>query len=477
MKLSSSLVATLFGTVIITLVQPYQKVVSQPATQLATTARQITVLIEGQNLGSGIIIKREGNTYTVLTARHVVAIPNEYTITTPDGHRTQVNYASVKTFPGVDLATLEFTSAANYTVAILGNSRTAPSGTAVYVAGFPAPTAAITQSIFNFTEGKITANAERPLADGYALVYSNNTLPGMSGGPLLNGSGEVIGIHGRGDTESAGTKATANPNIVVKTGFNLAIPINTYLSLSSNTGVTGFVAPESPQIPNQLSADDFYLQAGVKLNKRDYRSAIADYDQAIRLRPNYANAFTARGSARYALRDFQGALTDYNQAIRLDSNNAQAYANRGGMRNEVQKDFRGAILDLDRAIRLDPNNAVAYNNRAIVRYWLRDYRGSIADADQVIRLDPVTPAAAYATRGASLWGLGDLKGALVEYDRSIRLEPNNYRAYSGRGSIRYYLRDRKGAVTDWQKSASLARAQGDTAMYNDAMSNLRLYGR
>jgi S1-C subfamily serine protease len=248
MKLSSSLVATLFGTVTLTLVQPHPKVMPQSATQVATTARQITVLIEGQNLGSGVIIKHEGNTYTVLTAQHVVATPDEYTIITPNGQRTPLNYTTVKPLPGIDLATLEFTSAANYTVARLGNSRTAPSGTAVYVAGFPAPTAAITQSIFNFTEGKMTANADRPLADGYALVYSNNTLPGMSGGPVLNGSGEVIGIHGRGDTESVGNKTTANPGIVVKTGFNLAIPINTYLSLASKTGVRDLPKDRIPVI-------------------------------------------------------------------------------------------------------------------------------------------------------------------------------------------------------------------------------------
>ena len=68
-------------------------------------------------------------------------------------------------------------------------------------AGFPLATTAITASIYNFTEGKVTANANRPLAGGYSLVYSNNTLPGMSGGPVFNDAGETIAIHGKGDVQ------------------------------------------------------------------------------------------------------------------------------------------------------------------------------------------------------------------------------------------------------------------------------------
>ncbi|WP_258001396.1 serine protease [Fischerella thermalis] len=59
-------------------------------------------------------------------------------------------------------------------------------GTTAYVAGFPAPTFAINQPIYIFSDGKITANASKPLRDGYALVYSNNTSEGMSGGAVLN---------------------------------------------------------------------------------------------------------------------------------------------------------------------------------------------------------------------------------------------------------------------------------------------------
>jgi tetratricopeptide (TPR) repeat protein len=509
MKVPHDFATVLFGTAIVAALVQTQPVFAQSAAQVSATAQQVTVLIDGQNPGSGVIIRRDGTTYTVLTARHVVATKDEYEIVTPDGKRYKLNYATLKPLPGVDLATLEFTSSASYPVAKLGNSRSAPSGTTVYVAGFTAPTPAINQSIFNFTEGKLTANAERPLADGYALVYSNNTLPGMSGGPVLNGAGEVIGIHGRGDSDTTSAKVTANPNVALKTGFNLAIPINTFLSLAARTGVGGFTAPAAAPVSNQPTADDLYLQAANKLRNFDDRGAIADFDQVIRLNTNNAQAyrdralarrnlndnagacadldrslqlnsqdglaFSRRSNCRFELGNQSGALQDIEQAVRLSPNDARVYTNRGNLRNNLQN-YRGAIADYDQAIRLDPNLASAYNNRGNVRNNLQDYRGAIADLDQALRLNP-NYASAYNNRGNARSGLNDYRGAIADYNLAIRIDPNFALAYNNRGIARENSGDQPGAIADYQKAAQLAKAQGNRQVYDLAISNLRRLGR
>ena len=65
--------------------------------QVDTIAEKITVLIDIPDPGSGVIIKKEGNTYTVLTANHVVENRNfKYTIVTPDKQRYPLNYQTVK---------------------------------------------------------------------------------------------------------------------------------------------------------------------------------------------------------------------------------------------------------------------------------------------------------------------------------------------------------------------------------------------
>ena len=260
-------------------------------------------------------------------------------------------------------------------------------GKAAYVAGFPKTSAALNRSIYNFTDGRITANASRPLDDGYALVYSNNTLPGMSGGPVLNENGEVVGIHGRADTRAAESSSINQDIQIAKTGFNLGIPINTSLRLLASSQVDLGVNVPSAPVATGPKADDFYIQGGDKSQKGDYQGAIAAYSQALVLNPNYAEAYNNRGNARSDLGDKKRAIADYDQALRINPNYAGAYNNRGTARSDLG-DKKGAIADYDQALRIAPNLAQAYNNRGTARSSLGDKKGAIADYDQALRINP-----------------------------------------------------------------------------------------
>lgn len=274
--------------------------------EVGQIAQAITVRIEGQNPGSGVLIGHQDNTYTVLTAAHVVATADEYDIVTPDEQRYSLDYRRVKPLPQVDLALVEFTSDQTYTVAEMGDARAIRRGDEVYVSGFPMPSAAITEPILNFSPGAITAHSTRPLADGYALVYTNRTLPGMSGGAVLDEQGDLIGIHGRADTEQ---QVQETATIYLKTGFNLGIPIYTFQQISSQTAPVA-VTPAEP------TAEDLYLSGGHKSQQGDYQGAIADIDQAIQLEPDFGEAYYRRYYARQQLGDPQ-AIEDLQRSIQL----------------------------------------------------------------------------------------------------------------------------------------------------------------
>jgi tetratricopeptide (TPR) repeat protein len=65
-----------------------------------------------------------------------------------------------------------------------------------------------------------------------------------------------------------------------------------------------------------MSAAERFLSAGVdKYNAGDKQGALADYNQAIQLNPNYALAHVNRGVARSALGDRQGAIVDFEPII------------------------------------------------------------------------------------------------------------------------------------------------------------------
>ncbi|MEL4896193.1 GUN4 domain-containing protein [Crocosphaera sp. Alani8] len=219
------------------------------AKEISRTAKKITVLIEGPGSnGTGLIINKSGQTYSLFTAAHVVGNINpgeEAYVVTPDQKRHLINTRTIEIIPGVDLAVVEFNSDRIYPTAKLANGSQLTEGSTVYVSGFPLPTTAINASIYTFVPGKITATGG--LRDGYGLVYTNNTLPGMSGGPVLNQQGEVVGIHGRADTTS--TQTTGYDNIYIKTGLNLGVPLTPNLIAKVKAAPTPPLSPPpSPTI-------------------------------------------------------------------------------------------------------------------------------------------------------------------------------------------------------------------------------------
>ncbi len=414
-------IPTIIGGIITTIiVQTKISYAQLPKDKIGEIAEKITVLIQGPGSpGSGIIINKNGNTYTVLTAGHVVNFINEgeeADVTTFDNEIYSINTKNIKTFQDnlgktIDLATMEFTSDKNYTLANLGDSSLLKRGTSVYVAGFPIATSAITSSLLTFTSGDLTAVASKPLADGYGLVYSNNTLPGMSGGPVLNDQGELIGVHGKADAEN--TKATDDPTIRVKTGFNLAIPLNVYLDLSQPS-VSTSAAPY-----HFSTADDYFLRGSEKYNNGDYLGAITDYNMALMINPDYAYAYNNRGTIFDTLGEQEQALADYNNALRLNPNDERAYYNRGTIYLEIGN-YDQALADYNNALRLNPEHISAYNNRGLAYYDLGYYDQAIKDYDFALALNPNDPDV-YNNRGLAYYDLGNYEQASRDLQQSANL--------------------------------------------------------
>jgi lipoprotein NlpI len=106
---------------------------------------------------------------------------------------------------------------------------------------------------------------------------------------------------------------------------------------------------------------------------------MADFNESIRLDPNYAMAYFFRGELYKIEGDFQHALTDLSQSMRLDPNNAMADFTRGCV-SYLMGDNAGALSDFTASIRLDPSDAAAYFNRGIAYYVIGGH-GADAEAD------------------------------------------------------------------------------------------------
>jgi len=152
------------------------------------------------------------------------------------------------------------------------------------------------------------------------------------------------------------------------------------------------VAGAAPPVQKEELSAEQWFERGFAAS--DLGEKIRCYTEAIRLKPDFADAYNNRGNARGDLDDLDGALTDDTEAIRLKPDFALAYYNRGNARR-AKGDLDGALTDFTEAIRLDPDYANAYYNRAallrskgqpemaIVDYQkYLDLGGGVRDGDQ-----------------------------------------------------------------------------------------------
>lgn len=246
MNRAYQLPAILAGTAITTALVIMQPPAAQALTgeEINDIAREVTVLIvSDQGNGSGFIISRNENTYYVLTAHHVVAAQDNYRIVTADKEIHSLDPSKVKPLAGVDLAVVEFNSDKNYQIAKLANSDQVKEGKPVFVSGWPAP-GGTQQLVRQFTDGRVSGFLDQSY-NGYQMIYTNVTRRGMSGGPVVDAGGRVIGVHGLGDAEDPrllnnqglDPESAARIARLIKPGFNYAIPINTFLGLAPQQGL------------------------------------------------------------------------------------------------------------------------------------------------------------------------------------------------------------------------------------------------
>ena len=191
-------------------------------------AKETTVLVDGQSPGSGVLLEKQGNTYYVLTAKHVVETEDEYAVVTPDETVHPLDYEQIHMLPELDIAVAQFNSAASYETATLGNSNSLTEGDTVFIAGWPIEGQAIPH-IYQFTTGQISGLPRRPLPGGYGLIYTNTTRQGMSGGPVFDREGKVVGIHGQAEGREVYLPNYQYEPTELLTGFNLGIPVNHFL--------------------------------------------------------------------------------------------------------------------------------------------------------------------------------------------------------------------------------------------------------
>ena len=169
------------------------------------------------------------------------------------------------------------------------------------------------------------------------------------------------------------------------------------------------------------------------LNHQNYEKAIAEFSQAIQLKPDSAEVYEKRGIAYSEKGEYENAIKDFSRAMQIAPESGFAYFLRGKALGMLGN-FDRAIADLSKAVQLGLKHKDVYFYRGLAYYNSGEYDQATTDFTQAIQLDR-TYARAYTFRGLIYKAKNEYDEAIADFDQAMRFDPNNCKIYIRRAEV------------------------------------------
>ena len=181
--------------------------------------------------------------------------------------------------------------------------------------------------------------------------------------------------------------------------------------------------------------------------------AIAHYQRAVEIKPNYAEAHLNLGALLAGRGELDAATDHYHKALEFKPDFADAHTNLGNVlarRGQVDE----AVAEYRRALDIDPDFVLAHNNfgSLLARRGHRDE--AITHFRRAVEIEPENADAHY-NLGNALACRGEFDEALAEYEKALEIQPKKAAALNDLAWIRATHFDSK--FRDGPQAVSLAR--------------------
>ncbi len=265
--------------------------------------------------------------------------------------------------------------------------------------------------------------------------------PGSSGSPVVNMSGQVIGI--------ATLQAEQGQSL------NFAVPSERILQLKvSDLQTVSSLTAETTK-NKRASAERFYSLGVAQLSRDDYARAVTYFEkaaeldpnypeawyqigfcygllgrhtealrasrQAAKLRPDWAESYVNIGASSYALNQYKDAAEAYRQAIRLDADNPDTLYSLGLSLNKLNRTDE-EILSYKRAIALKPDHANALEHLGLAYFKQKRYGESAQAFEQLKTYRP--DGKTYNYLGESYLEEGKLEESVSALSNAVGYDPD-----------------------------------------------------
>ena len=187
--------------------------------------------------------------------------------------------------------------------------------------------------------------------------------------------------------------------------------------------------------PNFADAHLSRGQALLELGR--FEEARAACAKAAKLRPRDALALFWLGTALHRLERLPDALDAFERALTINPDYPEALVDKGAILRKMGRSA-DALEALDRALALSPGSALAHCNRANALNDLKRFDHALAAAQRALVLDAKL-VEAWIDYGNALRGLRRFTEALSAYQHALELQPNTLAALGNRGTTLFHL--------------------------------------
>lgn len=202
----------------------------------------------------------------------------------------------------------------------------------------------------------------------------------------------------------------------------------------------------------------YFVLGRIKEESKEYTSAIAFYNNAIRNGYNNYEAYLHRALCRGYDADYLSANIDLDTCLMIKED-YYTYFLKGVNYNHL-RDYNKALYCLSMSIVLCDTFAEAYNYRGIVYSNVEKYEIALLDFRTCLSLNKKTPYI-HDNMGIALEGTGKVAEAMEEYLLSIKYEPNYFDAYYNLGRIHTSYHQNKKALKYLRKALKLETEVSD----------------
>jgi tetratricopeptide (TPR) repeat protein len=209
------------------------------------------------------------------------------------------------------------------------------------------------------------------------------------------------------------------------------------------------------------------------LNRKDYERSLEYYNEALKIKPDYVDAWNNKGNALDRLGKYEDAIVSYDKAIELAPNDAFAWANKGSAFYHLGM-YEEAIKHYDKAIELAPNDAVNdWNNKGIVLANLGRDEEAIACYDRAIELKPNDEVHTWYSKGEALANLDRHEEAIQCYDKALEIDPNRADAWYNRARYRAKKGDAENSLADLKEAIEIDKEYIESAKQEKDFESIR----